>query len=430
MADQRIQYTEEMVGAGHPTKADTLNRHMLVEHNTDGSHKSTNIYYAADIITKGPWIDVRAYGAVGDGVTDDTTAIQNALNAVPSTGGRVFLPFGTYKVSSSLTIGNTTELFGVGTNGSIISTASPTAHVIAVYGGGCYIHDIQISSSVTRTAGAHIEILSTGSSSTIERFMLYNYFVGIGISADCCVRVFNGQCRYGVSGTWSAGIAIESGTDHQIDHVTMDNVVGTQCESGIRVSSADALIITNCDIIHHGTPLNVIPGTGQVVSSLYVVNCFFDSSNMRGMTLGGAGTIIRCRFAECWFSSNGYEGIHIFNTGTIAGIVISNPHVFLNGAQGIQVDASCNDLKISGGFIGGNGQDGIGIASNVDNFSIIGVRSGNSAGVNGNGGAGIKVYAGTSNYYIISLCNVLGNTGGGIIDGGTGANKIVNFNMS
>ena len=38
MADQSIQYTEEMVGAGHGTKADTLNRHSLIEHNTDGTH--------------------------------------------------------------------------------------------------------------------------------------------------------------------------------------------------------------------------------------------------------------------------------------------------------------------------------------------------------------------------------------------------------
>ncbi len=39
MPDQRIQYTEEMVGAGHPTKADTLNRLALERHNTDGTHK-------------------------------------------------------------------------------------------------------------------------------------------------------------------------------------------------------------------------------------------------------------------------------------------------------------------------------------------------------------------------------------------------------
>ena len=38
MADQRAQYTEEAIGAGHPTKSDTVNRLALVEHNSDGTH--------------------------------------------------------------------------------------------------------------------------------------------------------------------------------------------------------------------------------------------------------------------------------------------------------------------------------------------------------------------------------------------------------
>lgn len=54
----------------------------------------------------GPWIDVKAYGAVGDGTTDDTTAIKNAIAACPSsptTGCTVFFPDdpGSYLVSSS-----------------------------------------------------------------------------------------------------------------------------------------------------------------------------------------------------------------------------------------------------------------------------------------------------------------------------------------
>lgn len=39
MSDLRIQYTEEMVGAGHPTKDDTLNRLVLADHDNDGSHR-------------------------------------------------------------------------------------------------------------------------------------------------------------------------------------------------------------------------------------------------------------------------------------------------------------------------------------------------------------------------------------------------------
>jgi len=34
-----IDYTEEMVGANHPTKSDTLNRALLIGHDADGTHK-------------------------------------------------------------------------------------------------------------------------------------------------------------------------------------------------------------------------------------------------------------------------------------------------------------------------------------------------------------------------------------------------------
>ncbi|HAO93425.1 MAG: hypothetical protein A2X93_09165 [Deltaproteobacteria bacterium GWC2_56_8] len=95
MADQRIQYTEELVGSNHATKIDTINRLSLVEHNNDGTHKSANIY--TDLITKRPVVDVRAFGATGDGATDDTTAIQDAINYAATNGLNVYAPEGHYK---------------------------------------------------------------------------------------------------------------------------------------------------------------------------------------------------------------------------------------------------------------------------------------------------------------------------------------------
>ncbi len=47
-------------------------------------------------ITASNTFDITAYGAKGDGTTDNTTAIQTALNAVPATGGKVVVPAGTY----------------------------------------------------------------------------------------------------------------------------------------------------------------------------------------------------------------------------------------------------------------------------------------------------------------------------------------------
>lgn len=49
--------------------------------------------------------NVLAYGAKGDGVTDDTTAFQNAINDVHAlaNGGYIFIPTLGYKIQSSLT---------------------------------------------------------------------------------------------------------------------------------------------------------------------------------------------------------------------------------------------------------------------------------------------------------------------------------------
>ena len=51
-----------------------------------------------------PWLDVVAdYGAAGDGTTDDTTAIQNALNAAETLGGAVvYFPARVYKIAGAL----------------------------------------------------------------------------------------------------------------------------------------------------------------------------------------------------------------------------------------------------------------------------------------------------------------------------------------
>lgn len=54
--------------------------------------------------------NVKAFGAEGDGTTDDTSAIQSAITA--GSGGVVFLPKGTYLVSAKLTLTEGTQLVG------------------------------------------------------------------------------------------------------------------------------------------------------------------------------------------------------------------------------------------------------------------------------------------------------------------------------
>lgn len=88
---------------------DTVDAH-LSDHNT--LHKKANGYVDA----------VADYSATGDGTTDDTTAIQNALDAAAGSG-EVFLPAGTYSFTG-LTIQSGTTLRGAGMNATKLVLAA------------------------------------------------------------------------------------------------------------------------------------------------------------------------------------------------------------------------------------------------------------------------------------------------------------------
>lgn len=89
------------------------------------------------------------YSAAGDGSTDDTAAIQAAINAAQSASSRrarVYFPPGTFAVSSSLTVTNSNvELIGDGFTTSIIKgTASGMGRVLYVYNSGARLFDVAV----------------------------------------------------------------------------------------------------------------------------------------------------------------------------------------------------------------------------------------------------------------------------------------------
>lgn len=76
--------------------------------------------------------NVKDYGAVGDGSTDDTTSIQAAITACQGTGAKLFFPKGSYKISTTLNITGTLALAGESRYGTSITWTSTTLNAISI----------------------------------------------------------------------------------------------------------------------------------------------------------------------------------------------------------------------------------------------------------------------------------------------------------
>lgn len=82
-------------------------------------------------------VSVKDYGAMGDRSTDDTAAIQKAIDYVSSVGGgAVFFPRGAYKISNQLSVGySDVRLIGEGKGDFHYTGASPVAATQLVWAG-------------------------------------------------------------------------------------------------------------------------------------------------------------------------------------------------------------------------------------------------------------------------------------------------------
>ncbi len=93
-------------------------------------------------------IDVRDYGAVGDGVTDDAAAIEAAIAAAMVTKACVEFPPGTYLINSTVTIGYpTVDLRGSSALGATIKAGAAMTYMfhfadLAFYAAFCLIENL------------------------------------------------------------------------------------------------------------------------------------------------------------------------------------------------------------------------------------------------------------------------------------------------
>lgn len=91
---------------------------------------AVDAYLTANPVSAGTAYNVMDYGATGDGVADDTDALEDAVAAcVAAGGGVVFLPIGTYKIRRTLHLGPNVVLQGEGFGSVITKPDTVTANL-------------------------------------------------------------------------------------------------------------------------------------------------------------------------------------------------------------------------------------------------------------------------------------------------------------
>ena len=117
------------------------------------------------------WINVKDYGATGNGTTDDYKAIDSAIAVLnASVGGTLYFPPGIYKVSQGLTaITSPMTILGCGmetrlSNGvSQVNCTSQTAVLFTVNTYGARFENIALKNTCTNPLSSSIGILVTSS---------------------------------------------------------------------------------------------------------------------------------------------------------------------------------------------------------------------------------------------------------------------------
>lgn len=145
---------------------------------------------------EGAVVNVKDFGAIGDGVTDDSSAIVSALAAVAS-GGTVYFPAGTYYISSNINI-NQSNLTIEG-NGIAKITHDTTASfdgLLRLNGDRITIRGMKIENTYTAGTVLQIGIELEGSEHiTIENCYFKNFrYCILGRATSTHVNVIG--CRF------------------------------------------------------------------------------------------------------------------------------------------------------------------------------------------------------------------------------------------
>lgn len=287
--------------------------------------------------------NVKIYGAVGDGSTDDTAAIAAAVSALNSAGrGVLYFPPGSYLTSGNFTISVDCIILGAGASRYFNSSSSYISRVLC---------NSATASLFTITAD-------------------YGFVKDLALVNVAASTPSNG-----------AGITVTSSNVNQ--RVNYENLELYGFYNNIDVQVGTAWSMFNCDnnapvkyCVRIRNTVNVDAGDWSIVSCWFSGFVYNSDAGIRVESSGG-GKIINCKFNGASASDSFLYGIDLTSAATTTGnFQVSNNSIENVRSHGIKIAAQWHDLVIVGNQFGlsyntaNNTGNAINVSGNWDGIVI------------------------------------------------------------
>lgn len=286
------------------------------------------------------FLNVKDYGAVGDGSTNDRTAFQSCIHDASFQGKGVFVPKGTFYIGFSGLYGTTATAMLNITGSTIIKGSGPNVSKIKTpnspAAGGGYdlfyvrdnvkldIYDIELSGPTTVDTSTNADVGSNAGTATAPTF-------GINVH-DCTVEGYVRLFNVKFTDKWliCTNVQANSGTGvfyfllHDCDVYSYG-----MCCSMYGPDGADRNFIAyNTRFRNSGIPIaeNNNQGWGHTLylhpsMNWHLENCRFDIARRYAIhNFSGGGQLIApeyARIVNCFFSSGVTEGIITSQSGPV-----------------------------------------------------------------------------------------------------------------
>lgn len=385
------------------------------------------------------WANPKDFGATGDGTTDDTTAIQDAIDAMctANIGGVIYFPRGTYLISATLTVTcDSLWLVGDGVSSVILAAPGMTAsNMVSITGDKGGMRDIDLTSAAQKTGGAGVLLTGTQAVS-LDHVRLDNQYDAIKVVTSTIFRAVDLDIREtSRHGIWFDGA---TGNDFYLSRIVADN--GTPATgNGIFISGGDALIADHCDFLHFANGLLIEPTAGRTSEWHFLDSMIFDSCTNDGIHIGGAGDVLGATFVNCWASSCSGHGVYTGGgAGAVQGITITSSRFIANGKHGMDIALPTTRVSLAENLLVSNSQsasttyDGIRVEAGITHIEIIDNHAYNGLGQTSTQAYGVRFASGATDYLVLDGNDFSGNVTGEVsnLAGVTGTHQLIGGSAS